>query len=379
MAGSWVERKKLDDDAILQLLGEFKEGEVLNIRDRLLSLDDAPIAKYGNVNIMVSQIDAIFAVAPYIGNAELDRFFQLVPELLGERDPALDLPADQWWMANVLGKEKSFSGVLLSGIGDALCILAIHGTQLFGNRLDFDCASRAAQVVRGLMLNASEERWLTIRRHLRTLAEASPDTFLECLDTELLGSKPSIQAIMIATDGPMSGECLRTDLLWALELLAWHPQYFYRVATIVFQLQRFDINDNWGNKPSATARSLFCVRLPATTVSIEERMNVLRNLSRDFRKATFDVCINLLNPYGLSPYSSTSKPQWRVIEQKISQPTDTEIRKASSEASKLLLDMAPFAKWELQPILENASRLQPDDFERLIVEVELWSKNATDE
>jgi len=123
LAGSWIEREDMDDEAVLQLLGEFGDGEVERIRDQMLALNDAPIARYGNVNVVVSQLDALFAVGPYIEREDIDRFFQLVPELLGDRDPALDLPRDQWWMADVFGKARRYSGALLSGIGDALCIL----------------------------------------------------------------------------------------------------------------------------------------------------------------------------------------------------------------------------------------------------------------
>lgn len=95
LAGSWIEREDMDDEAVLQLLGELGDGDVERIRDQLFALNDAPIARYGNVNVVVSQLDALFAVGPYIEREDLDRFFQLVPELFGDRDPALDLPRDQ--------------------------------------------------------------------------------------------------------------------------------------------------------------------------------------------------------------------------------------------------------------------------------------------
>ena len=80
-------------------MGEVDAETLKRNRDDLLALDDAPIAKYGRVTKVVSQLDAFFAVGPFIERNDLERFFQLVPELLGERDPALDLPREQWWMA----------------------------------------------------------------------------------------------------------------------------------------------------------------------------------------------------------------------------------------------------------------------------------------
>ncbi|MBL3703209.1 hypothetical protein GI582_10965 [Sulfitobacter sp. BDSS02] len=379
LAGSWVERESMDDSTILQLLGDFRDGEVEPVRDELLALNDAPIARYGHVNVVVSQIDALFAVGPYINRDDLDRFFQLLPELLGDRDPALDLPQDQWYMANVLGHVRSFSGALLSGLGDALCILSVHGAEICGDRLGVDLSYRAAQVVRSLMQGADQERWLSIRGHLRTLAEASPSAFLDCLEAELREPEPAIRAIMGTTDGLVSGECLRTNLLWALELLAWHPAHFSRVAKIVFGLRRLEVEDNWSNSPKSTARSLFRARLPATALSAAERMAALRRLSGQFRHAVMDVCISLLPGGGPSFASRTARPQWRALDAEVPSPTNADVRAAAVEASLLLLDLAPFEKLELEQLLEVATRIHPDDLSRLVIEVEGWSATASDE
>ena len=75
LAGSWVERENMEDRTILQLLGEVQDGEIERIRDELLTVDDAPIARYGHVNIVVSQRDALFAAGQYIEREDLDRFF----------------------------------------------------------------------------------------------------------------------------------------------------------------------------------------------------------------------------------------------------------------------------------------------------------------
>ena len=378
LGGAWLERKDLADSAILELLGELDKGAVGRIRDDLLLLDDAPVTRYGSTNVVVSQLDALFAVGSFIERDDLDRFFQLVPELLGDRDPALDLPQDQWWKANVLGKGRSCSGALLSGLGDALCILSIHGAEICGNRLHSDCTYRVEQVVRSLMQNASEERWLTIRGYFRTLAEASPNIFLECLEEELRKPEPTIRAIM-GTIGGSTGECLRTNLLWALEMLAWHPAYFSRVAQIIFELRRLETKDNWLNSPEATANALFLAWLPGTALSVTEKSSILRSLAGRFRSPVMDVCVFLL-PKGFPHFASeTARPKWRALETKVPEPTDEDGHNAAIEASRLLLDLAPFDKSELKILLEAATRLHPYDLNRLVAAVERWADNAGDD
>lgn len=379
LAGAWVEESSFDDSSILELLGEVDTGALKRIRDDLLALDDAPIAKYGPVTKVVSQLDAFFAVGPFIERTDLDRFFQLVPELLGERDPALDLPQEQWWMAQVLGKSPSCSKALFTGFGDALCILALHGKIICGDRLGINCAHQVGLVVRSLMHNADEDRWLTIRKHLRALAEASPDEFLVCLEEELLKPIPPIHAIMGTTNGGISGECLRTDLLWALEMLAWHPEYYSRVAQIIFGLCRFETKDNWANTPKATAQSLFRVWLPGTTLGIDARMMVLRDLSERFRKPVLDVCISLLPQYMRQFAIRNLRPEWRTLEVEVPVLTDEEMMLAATEASRLILDFCPFDKSELKVVLEAATRLHSNDLIRLVEEVQRWAMNADDE
>lgn len=379
LTGSWAEGGNIHDEAVIQLLGNLEDGDITRVRDDLLAMEDAPIARYGNVNIVVSQLDALFAVGQYIERADLDRFFELVPELLGDRDPALDLPQDQWWMANILGHERSFSGALLSGIGDTLCILSIYGNGLCGDRLGINVAHRAEQVVRALMHDANEERWLSIRGQLRTLAEASPTAFLDCLEHELRRRVPAISAIMGTVEGGVSGECLRTELLWALELLAWQPAFFPRVAEVVFDLRALEVQDNWSNSPQSTARSLFLAWLPATALGTTDRMRVLRDLSTRFRGPAIDVCISLLPRGGPGFASRTARPQWRELAEQVHEPNDEEVLEVAIEASNLMLDLAPCDKNELKSFIDVATRLHPDDLERLVSEVERWAGDAADE
>lgn len=325
LSGSWVDHGERADASVLALLGSWRDEEVRQTRDYLLEQEDAPIARYGSVNVVISQLDALFALGHLIEPDDLDRFFQLIPELLGDRDPALDLPQDQWWMANILGKVRSCSGALLSGLGDALCILAIHGAEICGRRLKVDLARRADRVVRTLMTGADEERWLSIRGQLRVFAEAAPEAFLDCLEVELQQQEPKIRAIMGTVRDGLNGECLRTDLLWALELLAWYPEHFARVAELTFELRLFDADDNWSNSPASTAAALFRVWLPSTALDVEARFKVLRRLSRTHRRATIDVCVSLLLDSTAHVASQTARPRWRVLEQDVQDPTEIEL------------------------------------------------------
>ena len=334
--------------------------------------------RIGNVAIAVSQIDALFAIGPYLEKEDLDRFLRVAGAALGERDPALDLPEDERWSAEIHDKHHPCSGALLSGIGDALCILGVHGNAICGDRLGIDVPLRVAVLVRGLLSDMTPDRWLSLRNHLRRLAEAAPDAFLGCLEADLNRPEPTVTAIMGTVEGVITGDCLRTDLLWGLEALAWSPRYFARVAEIVVRLRMHEPDDNWSNRPSATALALFRDWLPGTVVGVDDRMDVLRRLAPRHRASAIDVCSSLIE-LGSRTASRTAMPRWRPLEGDPETVTNVERWNARRAASTLLLDLAPFDGEELRRVIEFYDGLHPDDLTRLRQEVERWGQEADDE
>ena len=370
LAGSWLEGDR-NDEAILLRLADKPSDALQQDRDALLRLEDAPLARYGTVNLVVSQVDALFAIGPFIRTQDLDRFFEVALEVCGERDPALDLPRDEWWRASV----RPFSESLTSGLGNALCILAVHGRAICGEQLALDLETRINRLVRQLMTDLSEEQWLSRRKLLQIFAEAAPASFLDCLEAELHRPQPAIAAIMGSVGGGVSGKCLRVDLLWALESLAWSAEHFGRVAGVVMDLRRFDSEDTWSNSTAATAAALFRDWLPSTVVDVEGRLTTLRRLSQTYRGPVIDVCLSLLpNPHKTG--RTTARPRWRTLGVEVLEATRLDVHKSMVGASRLLLDLAPFDAGELAKLLDAMGRLHPDDQERLLADVQRWSQSA---
>jgi len=381
LVGVWSAGEQFSDITALALLGDSSESEIIDAENRLLELEDAPLVKYQSGSLIVSRIDSLFAIGPYLKASDLDRFFELAPALISERDPALDLPRDQRWMANVIGKSRDYSGGFLRGLGDTLCLLSIYGNGMCGDRLGIDIESRVEFAVRGLLTDVSEEGWLTLRNMLSALAEASPTAFLDCVEAELRRTEPNIVAILGVEDGGMNGDCLRTDLLWALESLAWHPEYFRRCATILFELRRFDhlMDDNWSNKPSSSAEDIFRVYPPCSVIDVREKMEILENLATPHRAAVLDQLIRLIPARSEGMVMVKTRPRWRDPE--IDTPTvyNTDVTFVAQSASKLIGDLIPFNLVEFQQLLPVIDRIHPDDVERFTADFERFCSNTDDD
>jgi hypothetical protein len=85
-----------------------------------------------------------------------------------------------------------------------------------------------------------------------------------------------------SADTGVFSSCPRTGLLWALEGLAWNPTTLPRTALILARLSEIEIEDNWGNKPINSLRSIFRAWMPQTAASHGERLATIRLLADKF-------------------------------------------------------------------------------------------------
>ena len=72
------------------------------------------------------------------------------------------------------------------------------------------------------------ERWWSLSRDFELLAEAAPGAFLDAIDYSLEQKDPPICALFGGDSGPLFGSQHLSNLLWALETLAWPPEYLGR-------------------------------------------------------------------------------------------------------------------------------------------------------
>lgn len=312
LLGAWNAEKEADRALVQQLAGT--PYEALERKLRVLSqTDDSPVLSIGKVWHTKSPLELLDLYAERITAGELDRFFELVESLLVEPDPQLELAEDQRWMAQVYGKVRAESGLLFESVCDTLVKLAVRGpdySALAAQSIDL----RVARLVRCLLEGADETRWLSLASNLRSLAEAGPDVFLGAIESSL--DSPGAPVTRLITESAESGNpgfgsrCWRADLLWALELLAWHPKRLTRVVLILGHLARVQIADNWSNTPLHSLGDIFRAWIPQTAATLEQRIVALDQLVKTEADIGFEVLDRLLH-IGHDFASSSAAPVWR--------------------------------------------------------------------
>jgi len=309
LLGAWSGSKPGDREVVSQLAGRSYEEVERDLR-HLAGLDDSPVLQIGAVWKARSPLELLDLFGDRITTDELDRFFEIAKETLSTPDPVLELPENQRYAAQVYGKVRPQSNILIRAICDTLIKLAVRGP-LLTSLAAADIKDRVAGLVRDLLYDADEIRWLSLSSYLPDLAEAAPDIFLGTVERSL--ARPDVPVTRLLTetsDSPLFGRCWHAGLLWALEMLAWSPWFLPRVALILAKLAHIEIKGNWANTPRASLLDIFRSWLPRTAATLEERIKTLDLLIEKEPDVAFDLLDGLVH-IGHDVASPTARPKWR--------------------------------------------------------------------
>ena len=327
LAGAWVADKDADRFLMAELAG-YDDYENLEEDFTLLrNLEDSPVWSVGGFHGVVSKIDAMFGVHQWMTADVIKRFVDVAEIILSERDPAQDLDEDRQWAATFYGKAREISSPLRKGVAESLVLLSIHGDRLFGDRFDRDPALKVADLVWGLLEPLSEEKLLSQASNLPLYAEAAPGTFLKVFERDLERSSPVVTALMQPTRDALFQRFDRVELLWALELLAWHPRWLARVVALLAQLVELEPDDNLSNRPSESLQSIFRFWMPQTAAPVEIRIAVLNTLVEAHPEIAWRIAVSQLEP-GTKHGGYSHKPRWRDYALGFGEPGTTDERHA---------------------------------------------------
>lgn len=378
LVGTWDARNEADQTA-LSLLGGDVSFDALEKRvQELLPLNDAPVWSIGNYRGVISKIDSLFAIAGSITQGDLEHFFDIAKIVLGEDDPALDLPDSERWAAAIHGKKREFSSALREGISETLVLLAVHGKHLFGKRLGFDGELAAAKLVRQLLEPLDTRKLEANDRDLPLYAEAAPEEFLSIIERDLRSEHPATLGLLRPVDTGLFGSPARTGLLWALEGLAWNPATFPRVVKILGRLSEVKIDDNWVNKPIASLGSIFRAWMPQTAADHGTRLKAIRMLLEKHPTVGWEICLQQFDDYGNRVGDYAHKPRWRPDGYGFGEPFDTwdPITRFVREMVEIALTMPSYTVDMLCDLIARLHGLRLEDQERVWKIIDDWRKTG---
>jgi len=310
LVGRWNESNK-EEQRLISELCDADYGEVSMIVQRWLYIDSSPLCCKDNCRYVVSPYDTFLYIRNYITEGVFARFVKVLKEALSDLDPNAMNHLNSELPMYILGKRK-FSGLIREGLCQSLLLTAI----LCDNRQE-----QVDEIVRGILKDTDIQWWLTYSREdvISLIAEASPESFLQYIENDLKKEDSLIMKLFIPIKKKgffgMEWEVNYCNVLFALEMIAWMPEYMMRVCCILAQLSPIVNDSNYVNQPTNSLMEIFRVWCPMTSVGISERCKALHSLYRHYPDVTIDLCFkiaeNWRNPFGNLP---TRISRWRLKE-----------------------------------------------------------------
>ena len=199
-----------------------------------------------------------------------------------------------------------YSNGLQKGLAETLALLSTNPdalTNFSPQHQGWKPKDTAVLAVREILKNANWVLRVSLNDLLPTLAEATPNEFLGAVENAL-NQSPCPFDKLFSQEGNL------TDLLWALETLAWDAEYLVRVCVILGELEARDLGGNWSNRPADSLTEIILPQYPHTKAPIEKREVAVKTLVNEVPDVAWNLLISLLpGQYQIS--SGTHKPEWR--------------------------------------------------------------------
>ncbi len=306
LVGGWDASREADREVLEELSGENFDTFDAQCAS-FTGFPDAPLRHTGSAWKVASPRDAWFRLGWLIARSDLERFARTAQSVLGAADPRFQLAADERWLAPIRGQVPNHSQWLNAGLTETLLLLAMFPQCI---RTVSDADKYPGRIVRSLLQDADGQRWYSLSHQLRTLAEAAPDQFLSAVESSLSRDDAPIMCLFQEDGGPLIGGANHSDLLWALETLAWSPQYLPRVSQVLARLSALDPGGKWANRPGSSLHTIFLLWKPQTNATLAERLKIIDHLRTVEPDETWKLILSLL-PAGPDYMSPTPQPRWR--------------------------------------------------------------------
>jgi hypothetical protein len=322
----WATQSEACDIAIAQLLGQWDDeregdqavagdlsgnayGEWIAKIQKAASAKAAPLECFNGRWKFTARYEAWVYLSPLVGADVLERFQRLAITVLSEADPELDLPKEQRFAASIHGRPRHYSKGVRQGMAETLALLGTYGDALTA------CATGrpkavAWNVVSTLLTGVDASRWASLNDVLPLIAEASPDAFLSAVGGASEKPDEPFSGVFSQEDGGVMGRTYSSGLLWALEALAWSPEYLSRVCGVLANLTAVDPGGQYANRPSNSLVTILLPWLPQTAADAKARYAAMHGVVRNQPEVAWKVLLGLL-PHHHGTSSPTHKPKWR--------------------------------------------------------------------
>lgn len=309
MVGKWNDSCPGDREIIKKIAGIEYEQFELSL-SKHVEEEDSPLLHISHLWRMQSPYEAIEYVmnSNCIPSSFFNTYRDICLELIKDDDvEAVEKLGESEFHFHKFNQKYSYA--IKEGVFQNLCLLSV----LDGSE-DKEVAQWIDATIALMLKDWSFARFLSNKHFFTSLAEASPNIFLnyvehipqEQLDDIFLPRKKEFSL--------SEWDISYTELLWALELLAWDAEYLNRVTRLLLRFTEYANESNYENRPINSLYNIYRFFLPQTYVSFDDRMTILEAFLPKYKKSVFIICKRICESLNRgSMLAPTVHFKWRLF------------------------------------------------------------------
>lgn len=310
LIGAWREENENDRSIIERIAGQSYAEFVQKTRSFLPVIPQIVTLKNGRWKIEKRE-EVLERCLPFIFDDDIERLFASAKEVFSQKSIRVN-GSETIFIDSAYEYDNSIE--LRENLLTSICWLKkyrsklVHVTQ---TKLD----GKIFSFVDKLLNKCDWETWVSLRDSLQKLAELSPQAFLEKIELSVVHNPEEITKLFPRRgEGDLLHPNYSTSLLWAIEILAWNPEYISQAIGTLGLLETLQYeNTNWTNTPINSIISILLPWYPQTLADFEKRKNALLCLKKDNEDIFWKVLVRLL-PGQTSSTTDNPRPRFMNIE-----------------------------------------------------------------
>jgi hypothetical protein len=379
LAGGWNALNEHDRAAVAKLCNTSYDSVDSDAR-RLAALADAPLELESSIWMLRSPMDAFTLVGRFVDTGTQERFRDACLEVFSESDRTLDLPENEKPIVPTRGEDFHYSEWLRRGLARTLLLISgLHEPARF-KVIGLTPDQYVDGIVGSIPRISSDIKVLaSLKSEFPRLAEAAPHPLASALERVLEGDSEHWIPVVFRDKKDSSwwgSSSPHTYILWALETLAWSPEYLLRAATILMTLADFDPGGRLSNRPLKSLREIFLAWRPNTFASLDERVAILRSICRKRPKVGMELAMSLL-PANHDFSTDTARPNLKDFGEAKSKPTTAaDVQRAFQQYADIAVELAGTDIGRLTDLVDSLPQLDAAMRSRAIVAIRAAARDA---
>jgi hypothetical protein len=372
LLGRWDESFTGDIELMEKLAGQ-KYSDYLGTLTKWKSLEETPILQIGETWRLTSPLDLWTNLSPHLTGKDLSDLNQSFSSAFAGGNPIVE-PVDKNDFVARYNKKRKYSSWSREGLTQSLILVGRFG-EAFRIPGFSDSQRWVDNIIFELLNKDTGQIWVSVDQELPLISEASPSAFLKAVGNSLSKEQPEIMEMFKESnnaDNFLSSTSHHTGLLWALEGLAWVPEYLKDVGLNLLKLSRLDPGGRLANRPINSITEVFKPWHYQTLTPYDERMETLKFITGKEKEAGWTLLLRML-PDRQGIAHPTHKMRWRIFDKNTNLTyKNQEVWKTHSFVVELLLSLFDRSEDKFSQLINSTINLAHDDRKKVLD----WAENA---